>query len=233
MSFAAIEPSCEGSSQCKYCDTRNIAVFSALGNEDFALIQHPIYQHEYAKGETIYYANEPGKYLFTVREGIVKLVDYSRSGGERIVRLLRQGDVIGLEALIDQPYQHNAVALIPTLTCCIPVNVMKKLSRLVPDFHAQLLNRWQRAVNEADLWLTELNTGAVKSRLARLLIHLTEAESTSTCFIPSRKEMGAMMGVSTETVSRAAAELKRAGLIRDVGKNRIKVSVDGLRPFIE
>ena len=91
----------------------------------------------------------------------------------------------------------------------------------------------QCAVSEADLWLTELNTGAVKSRLARLLIHLTEAESTSTCFIPSRKEMGAMMGVSTETVSRAAAELKRAGLIRDVGRNRIKVSVDGLQPFIE
>jgi CRP/FNR family transcriptional regulator len=233
VSFAAIEHPWKGPSQCEYCQIRNIAVFSALGHEDFALIHDPIYEYEFAKGETLYQANEPGKYLFTVREGIIKLVDYSPSGGERIVRLLRRGDVVGLEALLGHPYQHNAVALNATLTCSIPINVINKLSELVPDFHRQLLNHWQRAVNEADLWLAELGTGAVKTRLARLLIHLTEAESSSTCFIPSRKEIGSMMGVTTETVSRAAAELKRAGLIRNVGMHKIKISVDGLRPFVE
>ena len=176
MNFAEIEPSWEGPPQCEYCQIRNIAIFSALQEQDFALIHEPIYEHRFVKGEALYRAGEPGHKLFTVREGCVKLMDYTANGDERIVRLLRHGDVAGLEALIDPTYQHNAVALNATLTCCIPVSVVNQLSEQLPNLHYQLLSRWQRAVSDADAGLTELGTGTVKARVARLLIRLAEAE---------------------------------------------------------
>lgn len=233
MSFAKIEPSWEGPPQCEYCPIRNIAIFSALQEQDFALIHEPIQEHRFVKGDALYKAGEPGHSLFTVREGCVKLMDYAANDGERIVRLLRRGDVAGLEALIGQTYQHNAVALNATLTCCIPVSVVNELSEQLPNLHYQLLSRWQRAVSEADAGLTELGTGTVKARVARLLIRLSEKEPSNNCFIPTREDIGAMLGVTTEAVSRTTAEFKRAGLLRDICPNRVNVSVDGIRSFIE
>ena len=233
MNFAKIEHSWEGPPQCEYCEIRNIAIFSALQAPDFALIHEPIYEHGFVKGEVLYQVDEPGHYLFTVREGCIKLMDYAAKDGERIVRLLRPGDVAGLEALVSPTYQHNAVALDTTLTCCIPVSMVKELGEKLPDLHYQLLSRWQRAVSEADAGLTELGTGTVKARVARLLIRLAEKEPGNNCFIPTREDIGAMLGVSTEAVSRATAEFKRAGLLKDICRNRANVSIDGIRPFIE
>ena len=110
--------------------------------------------------------------MFTIRSGIVKLVQYLPDGSQRIVRLVRTTDVTGLECLIGEPYQHDAVVLQETEVCSLPVKVVENLSRENPSLHRELLNRWQRALKEADAWLTELSTGAAKQRVARLLLRL-------------------------------------------------------------
>ena len=99
----------------------------------------------------------------------------------------------------------------------------------MPNFHHELMTRCQRAVNEADIWLTELGTGPVKVRIARLLVRLVDAEPGDTCFLSTREELGAIPGGATESVSRATADLKRSGLIEYVGLQRVRVKVDELR----
>ena len=65
------------------------------------------------------------------------------------MRLLKQGDVVGLEVLLGQAYQHEAVVLEAVLACHIPVSVIDRLSEDTPRLHKQLLARWQRAVRDA------------------------------------------------------------------------------------
>ena len=60
---------------------------------------------------TIYRAGDEGRSLFTLRTGLVKLSHYLPDGGQRIVRLLRKTDVLGLECMISDEYQHSAIAL--------------------------------------------------------------------------------------------------------------------------
>ena len=228
MNHLAIQTAWQGPPQCEHCGVRHLVLFADLEQDDFALIHEPIDELHFDKGEMLYRSDEPADHVFTVREGVVKLVHYTADGDERIVRLLRRGDVTGLEALLGEPYHQHAVAIEPVLTCRIPANVVADISRRQPRFHRQLLMRWQRAVDEADAWLTDLGTGPVRTRVARLLLRLAENEPDAICFMPTREDMGAILGVTTESVSRATAELKRTGVIAYVAPGRVHVDIASL-----
>ena len=58
-----------------------------------------------------------------------KLSYYLPDGGQRIVRLLRKTDVLGLECMISDEYQHSAIALQPAEVCRLPASAVKKLLR--------------------------------------------------------------------------------------------------------
>jgi CRP/FNR family transcriptional regulator len=144
-----IEIAWNGPPQCRQCSIRDLVLFADLRHDDFQLIHKPIDELRFGVGEALYRPADPPSHVFTVREGLVKLVQYLPNGGQRIVRLLKQGDVAGLEVLLGQAYQHEAVVLEAVLACHIPVSVIDRLSEDTPRLHKQLLARWQRAVRDA------------------------------------------------------------------------------------
>ncbi len=155
----------EGPPQCRRCGMRDLVLFADLRQDDFRLIHQPIYEVRFDVGDIVYQPGDRPDYVFTVRAGLVKLVQYLANGGHRRVRLLSQGDAPGMEALLGQDYQHEARVLEALLVCRIPVSVVERLSRDTPRLHRQLLTRWQRAVSDADAWLTGLSTGTAQARV--------------------------------------------------------------------
>jgi CRP-like cAMP-binding protein len=99
--------------------------------------------------------------------------------------------------------------------------------------HRELLNRWQRALSEADAWITELSTGSARQRVARLLLRLVRESSPSTCELFSREDMGAMLAITTETASRTIAEFKRQSLLVETETNCFLIDVPNLRRIAE
>ncbi|PLY16560.1 MAG: Crp/Fnr family transcriptional regulator [Sedimenticola sp.] len=223
----------EGEANCLSCTLRNSVLFAGLTEQDFDQIHQPIDLYTLPPGSTLYRAGDKGERLYTIRNGILKLVQYLPDGTQRIVRLIRSTDVIGLEALLDQPYQHDAVVLHPTEACSLPVTVVKALSRTNPLLHQELLTRWQKALNEADAWLTELSTGSAKQRVARLLLRLVRNEQSSECELFSREDMGAMLGITTETASRTIAEFKRQSLLVETRPNLFLLDIRNLQHLAE
>ena len=207
---------------------RELVLFSDLSPEDFALIRRPIDERRFGNGESLYRAGDSPDYLFTVRHGLVKLEQYLPDGTQRIVRLARPGDLIGLETLLRNPYGHDAVVLQPVLVCRIPVDVIKQLDRQVPELAQKLMERWQRALTEADSWLTELATGSTQVRVARLLIHLVGDDPEGSCYLPGREDIAAIIGTATETASRVVAEFRRSGFIEELGSHRVRVDLEML-----
>ncbi len=223
----------EGQADCVSCTLRNMVLFAGLEEKDFDLIHQPIDLYTLPPGSTLYRAGAKGERMFTIRSGVLKLVQYLPDGNQRIVRLVRSTDVTGLEALLGQPYQHDAVVLQPTEACSLPVSVVQALSRSNPKLHQELLNRWHRALSEADAWLTELSTGSARQRVARLLLRLVRNEQTSECTLFSREDMGAMLGVTTETASRTIAEFKRQSLLVETSPNHFLLDVRNLQRIAE
>jgi CRP/FNR family transcriptional regulator len=133
---------------------RNSALFAGLQETDFRHIHQPIKDVALAPEEALYRMHERGGALFTLRSGVMKLLQYLPDGSQRIVHLLKDSDALGLEALVGQPYQHDAFALTDCEICAIPVSVIERLGREWPGLYRELMARWQQALSEADAWLT-------------------------------------------------------------------------------
>ena len=217
-----------GQADCLSCTLRNSVLFAGLEEKDFEQIHRPIDIYHLPPGATLYRAGAPAEHLYTIRSGILKLVKYLPDGTQRIVRLLRSTDVTGLEALLGEPYQHDAVVLQATEACSLPVSVVQALSDTNPALHRELLNRWQKALTEADAWLTQLSTGSAKQRVARLLLRLVQDQERCECTLFSREDMGAMLGITTETASRTIAEFKRQSLLVETEQNKLLLDIRNL-----
>ncbi|MFA7632452.1 MAG: Crp/Fnr family transcriptional regulator [Thiohalomonadaceae bacterium] len=200
---------------CSVCTMRASVLFAGIDPALLGRIQHSIDEQRMSHGDVLYRMGDPGRAIFTVREGLVKLTQYLPDGSERIVRLVRSTDVTGLEALLNQPYQHEAVVEQDSVICRIPVDVVRRLELDSPQLYRELMRRWQQALAEADAWLTELGTGSARQRVARLLLRLTDEPGEGLCCLFSRKDMGAMLGITTESASRMVAELKRLGALQE------------------
>ncbi len=203
----------QGQADCEKCSLRQSVLFADLDESDFSQIHDPINQFHYNAGTRIYSSGEAGSKIYTIRSGLVKLVQYLPDGNYRIVRLMWPSDVIGLEVLVGQGYQHDAICLQGTEVCQIPRDSVNNLSLKNPVLHKSLMERWQKALSDADTWLTCLSTGTARQRIARLVVEMADKHSSGLCCLFSREDMGAMLGVTTETVSRIIAEFKRDGLL--------------------
>ncbi len=205
-----------GGSDCVNCSIRKTVLFAGLEVSDCESIHRPIDDISLAPQEALYRAGDPAQAVFTIRSGLLKLVQYLPDGRQRIVRLLRATDVTGLEALLGQAYQHDAIVLQPSQVCRIPLEVIQRLDQDNPKLRKELMVRWQRALDEADAWLTQLATGSARARMARLLQRLVSGREDGSCDLFGREDMGSMLGITTETASRIIAEFKRSGALQEI-----------------
>ena len=220
MKNIQIEKAWRGADRCKNCAIRHLVVFSDLNHDDFDRIHHPIDDIEYEPGSRLYHQGDEMPFVYTIRSGLIKLVQHLHNGDRRIVRLLGQGDLAGLESLNGQVADHDAVTLDNVQVCRIPRSVIKTLQRDTPNLHDALIQHWQKALSGADSWITKLSTGTARQRVARLLLLLDQVSNDECFFLPTREDMGAMLGITTESASKATAEFKRQGWLKPLRQNR-------------
>jgi CRP-like cAMP-binding protein len=213
MTHVSLREAWQGSADCSQCTLRNSVLFSGLTEADFETLHKPIDQFALTAGTKVYGGDDSPRYMYTIRSGLVKLVQYLPDGSQRIVRLLGRSDVLGLETIIDGNYEHEAIILQDAELCRYPTSAVKDLSQKNPHLYRELMVRWQHALKEADSWVTELSTGSAKKRVARLVLRLSKRYGTNTCALFSREDIGAMLAITTETASRTIAEFKRQRLI--------------------
>lgn len=207
-----------GAADCRRCGIRQTVLFGDLTDEDLDLIHAPIDDLAFDAGATLYHEGEAAPGVFTIRRGAVKLVRHAADGRVRIVRVLRAGDVAGIEALATQRYDSEAVALDAVAACRIPLSVVERLDRHSPRLRRRLLLKWQRALREADDWLAELNFGSARERVARLVARLRDPLEPAVVTLYSREDMGAMLDLKLETVSREISALVRAGILEPLDR---------------
>jgi CRP-like cAMP-binding protein len=221
-----------GTADCRNCLIRGSVLFAGLKEPDFDRIHRPIDQKVFAPGATIYAAGDPAAALFTIRTGLVKLTRFLPDGTQRILRLMRATDVIGLEALMESEYPHSAIALQRTEICRLPVDIVRALARSNGQLFEDLMKRWHDALSRADRWIAEFSTGSARDRAVRLLLWLAELGDGESCDLFGREDVGAILGLTTETASRTMAELKRQGYVSEPRMNHFLCDIPRLRRLI-
>lgn len=232
MKTQQIQRAWHGAKRCKNCAIRHLVLFADLQQQDFDRIHYPIDDIEFEPGSQIYMQGDEMPYVFTIRSGLVKLIRYLPHGDRRIVRLLSQGDLAGLESLNGQNADHEAVTMDHVRVCRIPRSVIEMLRRETPRLHDSLMRRWQKALSGADSWLTELSTGHARDRVLRLLLLLDKNSEDDSFYLPTREDMGAMLGITTESASKVTAELRRKGWLKVLDQHRACVDTQALQNWL-
>jgi CRP/FNR family transcriptional regulator, anaerobic regulatory protein len=215
---------------CAACGVRRFSLCGALDGLVMDRFQREITDLRVEAGGRIYSAQEAGHAVYTVRSGVVRFEHISAAGERCILRLAGRTDLIGLEALLGQRYAADAVACTTVDLCRIPQALIDELRSSEPQLVADLMKRWQRALDDSEEWLAELTTGSARRRMLRLLLKLSEFASRDDglVWLPMRDEMGAMLGMTVETASRLVSGLRRQGMIAPVSARTARIAMPEL-----
>jgi CRP/FNR family transcriptional regulator len=203
-----------GKGDCLACDGRENAFFAGLSPDTISALHVDVHNTATPSEEILYQPVSKPEYVWILRTGAVKLLATAWDGTQRIVRVLKAGDVAGLDALLADNFAHTAVTIGSVNACRVPLPAIRQLCLEHPGFQWNLMKSLHAVVRETEQWLVDLASSGVSARvrMARLLLLLRDGESARIHNF-SREEMGLMLGVTIETASRIIAAFQRERLL--------------------
>ncbi len=183
----------------------------------------------YEPKDILYHVGKAIDTVYFIIQGMLKQIVHLPNGRERIVRLHRPGSVLGLGGLRDQTNDHTVVALTPVVALQLPLGTIEQLRSKDPACYASLTERWLDYLQAADTWIVEFSTGSIRSRVARMLAFLSEFEpdvADGQVQLLTCEEMGSILGVTSESVSRTLAEFKRQRILAQQTRSNEVYEVD-------
>lgn len=203
-----------GNDACLACDGQENALFSGLSAQAVETLHADVHNTAVPAGSVLYQAGQPAENLWVLRTGAVKLLATSWDGEQRIVRVLKAGDVAGIEGLLSGAFAHTAVTAGSVRACLTPVSDIRQLCLDHASFQWSLMQKLQTAIHETEQWLIDATSSkaTARMRMARLLLRLRDGESNR-IYIFSREDLGLMLGIAIETASRIIASFLREQLI--------------------
>lgn len=206
-----------GRGHCGSCKVRHRSIFATLSELQLSQVAvtpdfHPSVVG-YADNETIYHQLDAANYVYTIRSGVVKLVKLLPNGRSQIVRLLQEGDLFGIDGFGGETYNQTAVALNQVELCKLPVAGLLSLKRQTPEIEQALMQRWIAYIRDAEDMMVELGAKKAGERLASFLIRWSGGSDEWIELPLTRAEMGELLGLTIETVSRFLSAWKKNQLI--------------------
>jgi CRP/FNR family transcriptional regulator len=199
------------------CSIRNLSIFADLSISQLQKICYfsPTVK-TYESGEIIYFQGDSSNHAFTLRKGIIKLVKTLPDGRTQIIRILKGGGLFGFDGFIDQDYNQSAIALTDCEVCLLPLETLQNLRKSQPEIGDAMMSRWIQYLHEAENMMLNLGAKKASERLAYFLVNWGEQDPIGWKKIHlSRKELGELLGMTTETVSRFLSKWKKMDIIRE------------------
>jgi CRP/FNR family transcriptional regulator len=186
----------------------------------------------YRPRQVIFGEGLPATALYLVCHGAVKLYHSDRFGRVHILEVAGPGTLLG-ELSLDESHamSSSAEALTEVQILYLPRERIGAFVERHPETAVRFLAALSRELAAARHKIRELALKNAESRLAGLLLQLAaaggEASSGGLLLPYTRRALAEMIGVSTETVIRLLAALKRKGIIATDGRK--VVIADGER----
>jgi CRP/FNR family transcriptional regulator len=209
---------------CHDCDVRVKSVFCHLKEGELVQLDDHKACANYKKGSVIFNQGAYPHGLFCVKTGKVKVFQYGDEGKEQIVRLAREGDILGYRALLSgDKYSCSAESIEDAQVCFIPKNDFLNLLSSSGPLSMQIMKLLSEDLKKAEHKITDLAQKPVRERVAEALLFLKETYGLDTDnqtinVVLSREDIANIVGTATETAIRLLSELKHDNIIALNGK---------------
>ena len=206
-----------GTGQCASCAIRHLSIFANLKPTRLDNIPFRPLVTRYKAGEAIYLQGDKANTLFTVRSGIVKVTKSLADGRSHILYLETAGALLGWDSFLESRYTQSAIAVSDCELCQLPEADLERLRRNDRDVDTAILQRWVTSLRRAESRMLDLSTRKGTEKLASLLLEwCADAPPGSWVDLPlTRGELGEILGLTVETISRFLADWRKRGLISE------------------
>ncbi len=160
--------------------------------------------------------------LYFVKKGKVKVAKTGLNGKEQIVRLARDGEIIGHRGFgAGHFYQISAVALEDTDLCNFTTDTLNEMLHKIPSLTFDLMSFYAEELNRSETKVKKFAQMTVREKVIDALLYINRKFGQSKGFLNiqlSRKEIADFAGTNDEQVIRVISALKKEGLITSSGK---------------
>jgi len=189
---------------------------SEISTEQVCQILGMLNRHSYEPRKTLFREGEPNTHLYLIRDGQLKLTTTNTDGREQIIGLAVAGHIIGFDSMEDKIYTYNAEAIAPVAACKIQHKNMLRILKQNPHVSMRIVEILNEELSQAKNLIRILGQKSSVERIATFILSLLPRRGPvpeELLFPLSREEMGKMIGLRVETVSRVMADLQRKKVI--------------------
>jgi len=212
---------------CVNCQSLALSVFGSLKREDLHELNNYKNSNIVKKGQIIFSENNPSHGLFCIHKGKAKIVMIGKDGREQIVRLAKDGDIIGYRSLIcGENYSASAYTIEDSMVCFIPKEKLWGLIEKNAQLSKNLMTHLALDLKQAEIRSVNMQQKNASERLAEALLILQETfginSDKSINIELSREEIASLTGMAIETVVRILKDFQENKII-DLIKKRIVI----------
>jgi CRP/FNR family transcriptional regulator len=213
-------------SQAEKLDTlRKCRYFSNVSDQILSELSIGMQLCRFERGEAVFWEGDISKGLYIIQLGSVKLYKLSKQGREMILTVLRKAESFNEVTVFDHlPNPVNVAALEDSNIWIVDAESIRACLDKYPEVTQAVILNLSKNLRMLVEKLDELSFYQVTTRLARLIINLTEDELQGDSQVRlTRDDMAARLGTVREVVTRSLNELQRSKAIR-VSRRKIKIA---------
>lgn len=172
----------------------------------------------------IYLADAPAEFVFVVTEGVVKSYRELASGKPLVYAFLFSRDLFGLAEA--GRYVNAARAITDVTLYRLPMTQLAALLKQDAELQYVFLTKVTHELRESQRRTILLNRPDAAGRLAMFLAWMADrtALGDQVVALPmTRSDIAAFLGLTLESVSRAARTLERRGLVAFEGRHAVRI----------
>jgi CRP/FNR family transcriptional regulator len=207
---------------CYQCVVRNSAICAALSHDELDALSRLGRKQRLVRGQTLVWEGDDAIIVANIISGILKVSMSITDGREQIVGVVFPADFIGRPFGQKSPY--SVTALSDAELCIFSRSSFDAFARNHPALEHKLLQRTLEELDRAREWMLLLGKKTATERIATLLLEMSIRLSETGCSVEQndlnefalpldRQQMGDVLGLTIETVSRQLSRLKADGVI--------------------
>ncbi len=210
---------------CSDCSLNPICLPVAVKHQELDQLDNIIKRSRpLRKGEHLFRASDPFRSIYAVRSGTIKTYSCTEDGDEQVTGFYLPGEILGVDGICTNTHTNSAKALESAAVCEIPFDKLETLSVAIPSLQRHFFQLMSKEIQADQQLIMLLSKKSAEERIAALLLSIAARNAarglSSTRFrlAMSRNDIGNLLGLAVETVSRVFTRLQKSGVLAVEGK---------------
>ena len=208
---------------CSDCSNNNCFILQHCSPVWLNTLSQAKYQFTQKKGQYIFIEGNPVFGIYFIKAGKVKVTSIGHRNKEQIVRLAKDGHILGHRGLGDDFYPVSAVAMGDTTLCFFENKVLTEAFMANPKLTYGLMIFYSQELRKAEARMKHLTQMNVREKTADALLFIKEAfglnaDGQTLDVTISREELADLAGTSVGQIIHNLSDFEKEKIIVKKGK---------------